>query len=417
MTRTLTKVSALLFGVAILQMGQGLQGALIPTRAGIENFTTFSVGTIGALYFLGFTIGCLRGGALLREIGHIRVFAAMTAAASAAPLILGLWTDPWLWGVLRFLTGFCFALLYLVIESWLNGTTTNNTRGGVFAVYVFITLTVMALGQLTMLLFDPRNLELFVIASILVSSALIPVVLSRLKNPKKPKFVRPDLRRLIVISPSGSAACFSAGLTSGSFWAISAIFASQVTGDVDSAALYMTSVVIGGAACQWPIGMLSDRFDRRRILALTALGACLASGLILLTGSGMSDVVLMLLGAAWGGMAFPLYSVAVALTNDHAGDDEYVQVSSGLLLLYGGGAVIGPLLAASVMDRVGPMGLYFFSGAIHLMLFLYVGNRALQPLPVPEDQQSEFGDALANAQTASVVYEVETETETESGGR
>lgn len=405
MKRTLTKVTALLFGVAILLTGQGLQGTLVPTRAVLEDFSTVTIGAIGALYFLGFTIGCLRGGALLRSVGHVRVFAAMAAAASAVPLVLGLWADPWLWGVLRFLTGFCFAVLYVVIESWLNGCTSNETRGGVFSIYVFITLTVMALGQLMMLLYDPRGLELFVIASILVSSALIPVVLSRSDGPEIPQVVHLNLRRLFEISPSGSTSCFAAGLTNGSFWAISAIFASQVTGNTDSAAWYMTSVVIGGAICQWPLGLLSDRVDRRRVLAAIALGVGVVGTVIVLAGSSMSEFSLMLLGALWGSMAFPLYSVAVALTNDHAKLDEYVQVSSGLLLLYGMGAVAGPLLAALVMDAFGPGGLYVFSGAVHLSLFAYVGRRALTRLPVPAEQRSDFGDALTSAQTASAVYE------------
>ncbi len=229
MKRTLTKVAALLVGVAILLTGQGLQGTLIPTRAALESFSTVTIGIIGASYFLGFTIGCLRSGELLRAVGHVRVFAAMTAAASATPLVLGLWAEPWLWAALRFLTGFCFAVIYVAIESWLNGCTTNETRGGVFSVYVFITLTVMALGQLMMLMYDPRELELFVIASILVSSALIPVVLSRSETPEKPNAVHMDLRRLFKIAPSGATSCFAAGLTNGSFWAVSAVFASQVT--------------------------------------------------------------------------------------------------------------------------------------------------------------------------------------------
>lgn len=411
MKRTLTKVAALLFGVAILLTGQGLQSTLIPTRAVLEDFSTVTIGAIGASYFLGFTIGCLRGGVLLRSVGHVRVFAAMTAAASATPLMLGLWADPWLWGVLRFLTGFCFAVLYVVIESWLNGCTSNETRGRVFSIYVFITLTVMALGQLMMLLYDPLELELFVVASILVSSALIPVVLSRSDAPEKPQVVHLNLRRLFEISPSGATSCFAAGLTNGSFWAISAIFVSQVTGNTDSVAWYMTSGVIGGAICQWPLGLLSDRVDRRRVLAVIALGAGVAGMVIVLAGSRMPELSLMLLGALWGGMAFPLYTVAVALTNDRARLDEYVQVSSGLLLLYGMGAVAGPLLAALVMGSFGPGGLYVFSGAVHLSLFAYVGIRALKRLPVPIEQRSDFGDALTSAQTASAVYEADDENE------
>ncbi|HSH30961.1 MAG TPA: MFS transporter [Thiohalobacter sp.] len=411
MKHTLTKVTALLFGVAILLTGQGLQGTLIPTRAVLEDFSTVTIGAIGALYFLGFTIGCLRGGVLIQSVGHVRVFAAMAAAASVAPLVLGLWADPWLWAVLRFLTGFCFAVLYVVIESWLNGCTTNETRGRVFSIYVFITLTVMALGQLMMLLYDPRELELFVVASILVSSALIPVVLSRSGTPKIPQVVHFNLRRLFEISPSGATSCFTAGLTNGSFWAISAIFASQITGNTDSAAWYMTSGVIGGAIFQWPLGLLSDRLDRRRVLAVIALGAGVVGMVIVLAGSSMSELSLMLLGALWGGMAFPLYSIAVALTNDHARLDEYVQVSSGLLLLYGMGAVAGPLLAALVMGAFGPGGLYVFSGASHLSLFAYVGIRALKRLPVPAEKHSDFGDALTSAQTASAVYEADHEKE------
>ncbi len=405
MKQSLAKVTTLLFGVAILLTGQGLQGTLIPIRAGLENFSTVTIGVIGATYFLGFTIGCLRGGVLLRNVGHVRVFAAMTAAASAAPLLLGLWADPWLWGFLRFLTGFCFAVLYMSIESWLNESTTNETRGGVFSAYVFITLTVMALGQMMMLLYDPRDLELFVLASILVSSALIPVVLSRRDDPKRPKAVRINLRRLLEISSYGAVSCFAAGLTNGSFWAISAIFASQLTGDTDSAAWYMTSGVIGGALCQWPLGILSDRFDRRRVLTATALGAAIISLAIVLLAAKVPEFSLMFLGGLWGGMAFPLYSVAVALTNDRAREDEYVQVSSGLLLLYGSGAVVGPLLAALFMGALGPSGLYVFSGAVHLLLFGYVGKGALEPLKVTPDQQCDFSDALESAQTASSASE------------
>lgn len=404
MKRALAKVASLLFGVAMLLTGQGLQGTLVPTRAALEDFSTVTIGVIGASYFLGFTIGCLRSGTLLRSVGHVRVFAAMTAAASATPLMLGLWAEPWLWGGLRFLTGFCFAVIYVVIESWLNDCASNETRGGVFSTYVFITLTVMALGQLMMLLYDPRELELFVIASILVSSALIPVVLSRSDTPKIPQVVRLNLRRLFAISPSGATSCFAAGLTNGSFWAISAIFASQVTGNTDSAAWYMTSAVIGGAIVQWPLGLLSDRLDRRRVLAAIALAAGVVGVTITFSAAMMPEIVLMLFGALWGATAFPMYSVAVALTNDHAGQDEYVQVSGGLLLLYGIGAVVGPLFAALMMGSLGPGGLYVFSAAVHLSLFSYIGLRALKRLPVPVEQRSDFGAALASAQTTSAVY-------------
>jgi MFS family permease len=173
----------------------------------------------------------------------------------------------------------------------------------------------------------------------------------------------------------------------------------------------MTSGVIGGAIFQWPLGLLSDKLDRRRVLAATTLGAALVGLVILLAGEHVPEIALMLLGGLWGGMAFPLYSIAVALTNDHARPDEYVQVSSGLLLMYGVGAIVGPLLAGLTMAATGPIGLYIFSAVVHLSLFSYVGIRALKPLPVPVAHQVDFSDALASAQTTSAVLEMREEDE------
>ncbi|MCJ7816210.1 MAG: MFS transporter, partial [Xanthomonadales bacterium] len=168
MKRILLPVAPLLIGVAILLTGQGLQGTLLPVRANMEGFSTLAIGLMGGAYFFGFTLGCLRGSTLLRKVGHIRVFAAMTAAASAAPLLHGLWQEPWLWWLLRFVTGYCFAVLYVVIESWLNEQSTNETRGAVFSAYTLITLTVLAVGQQMLLLYDPAQMSLFAIASAIV---------------------------------------------------------------------------------------------------------------------------------------------------------------------------------------------------------------------------------------------------------
>ena len=210
MIRLLAPVSPLLLGVAILLTGQGLQSTLLPVRAGIEGFSTFSIGLMGAAYFLGFTLGCLRGVVLVQRVGYVRTFAAMTAAASAAPLLHGLWLDDWVWWMLRLITGFCFAVLYVVIESWLNEISTNRNRGAVFSAYTLITLTVLAVGQQMLLLYDPRQMALFAIASALVSLAALPVVLSTASTPSHEESkVRVDLRRLYTISPSGTLGCLA----------------------------------------------------------------------------------------------------------------------------------------------------------------------------------------------------------------
>lgn len=236
MKQALAPVAALLIGVSILLTGQGLQGTLLPVRASLENFSTLSIGIIGGAYFLGFTLGCLKCGELIQRVGHVRVFAAMTALASATPLLHGLLLNPWTWGLFRFLTGFCFAVLYVVIESWLNDQSSNENRGVVFSTYVLITLVMLALGQMLTLLYDPQEMQLFAIASVLVSIAAIPVVLSKSVSPSIPESASLDIRRLYRISPAGTVGCLAVGLTNGAFWSLAPVFAANYFGDISLAA-------------------------------------------------------------------------------------------------------------------------------------------------------------------------------------
>lgn len=407
MIHALTPVAALLIGVAILLTGQGLQGTLVPVRAGLENFSTISIGLIGAGYFLGFTVGCLKTGTLVRRVGHVRVFAAMTALASAMPLLQGMWTEAWIWGLMRLITGFCFAVLYVVIESWINERSTNENRGIVFATYVVITLTVMAGGQLMLLLFDPMQLRVFAIASVLVSLAAIPVAMSTAQSPGQPQSVKLDVLRLYRFCPTATLGCLVVGLTNGSFWSLAPVFTAGYSTDVSLAAWFMTSGVIGGALGQWPLGYLSDKVGRRQVLVAAAIGGGITGLVIVMLGSDLSLLKINLLGAAWGAMAFPLYSISVAHANDYADPDDYVRISSGLLLMYGSGAVTGPFLASAAMTLVGSPGLYLFSGAMHVFLVVYVVVRTFRREPAPEDQHIAFSDALATTYTASQVYEEE----------
>jgi MFS family permease len=408
MKRTLLSVSPLLLGVAILLTGQGLQGTLLPVRANMEGFSTMAIGLMGGAYFFGFTLGCLRGSVLLRKVGHIRVFAAMTAAASAVPLLHGLWQEPWLWWGLRFVTGYCFAVLYVVIESWLNEQSTNETRGAVFSAYTLITLTVLAVGQQMLLLYDPAQMSLFAIASAIVSLAAIPVVLSVAPTPSHTETqVKLNLRRLMIISPAGALGCLAAGLANGSFWALAPVFVFGFSANVSLAAWFMTAAVLGGAVGQWPLGLWSDRVDRRWVISFAALVGMVVGLFIFLFYTRVSTLQLMLMSAAWGAVAFPIYAVSVANANDNAGPKEYVMVSSGLLLMYGLGAIAGPFLAPLLMQLVGPGGLYLFGAGIHLILLTYTLYRIRQRKNPPEEEHLPFSDSLASTQTASHVYEDE----------
>ena len=407
MKHAFASVAALLISVAILMTGSGLQGTLLPVRAGLEAFSTVAIGLIGAAYFLGFTIGCLKGGELVKSVGHVRVFLAMTALGSAAPLMHGLILHPFAWVLLRLLSGFCFAVLFLVIESWLNERSSNENRGIVFSTYVMITLTVLAVGQMMTLLYPAEGLELFLIASVLVSIGAIPVALSTAVSPEQPTDVEVNLPRLFRISPAGTMGCLATGIANGAFWSLAPVFTADVSGDTSLAAWFMSATVVGGAVAQWPLGYLSDRIGRRKTLAGAAFSAAVIAAFILAFHDSLGFLSVNLLGAAWGFFAFPMYAIAVAHANDNAEPTDYVMVSSGLLLVYGGGAVAGPFVASAVMTLTGGYGLYILTGATHLLAAAYVIQRILRRESVPAEKHCTFGDALATAHTASSVYEEE----------
>jgi MFS family permease len=400
-------VATLLIGVAILLTGAGLQGTLMPIRASLENFSTFSIAAVGASYFLGFTVGCLNGGKLVKNVGHVRVFLAMTALASAAPLIHGLILDPITWSLLRFLSGFCFAVLYVVIESWLNERSSNENRGIVFSTYVMITLTMMAAGQMMTLMYEPTGLELFVISSVLVSVAAVPVALSKSQTPELPQETDVNLRRLFKISSSGILGCLATGLANGAFWSFAPVFAAGNTNDISLVAWFMTAAVAGGALGQWPLGFISDRFGRRKTLAISAATAALVAAVIVSTFGDVGFTGMVLLSAGWGFFAFPLYSISVALSNDYADSADYVMVSSGLLLMYGLGATVGPFIASALMTLTNASGLYLMTGITHIAVVIYVVQSIFRRDSAPVEQHILFGDALATAHTASQVYEEE----------
>lgn len=409
MIRALAPVAALLLGVAILLTGQGLQATLLPVRANLEDFSTLSIGLMGGAYFFGFTLGCLRGVRLVQRLGHVRVFAAMAAVASAAPLLHALWVADWLWWLLRLAAGYCFAVLYVVIESWLNERSTNETRGTVFSAYVVISMTVMAVGQQILLLSDPRAMTLFALASVLVSLAAVPVVMSTSATPQHAAAVRLDLGRLWRISRTGVLGCFVSGLANGSFWALGAVFVAGISDDLKLVAGFMTGAIIGGAAGQWPLGIWSDRVDRRIVLAAAAMSAALVGLALWWFYAALPPLLLTALGAVWGAVAFPVYSIAVAHSNDYAEPTEYVMVSSGLLLSYGVGAIVGPALAAGAMTWFGDSVLYLFTAAMHVALIVYVLIRLGRRASAPMEQHVPFAEALTAAQTASQIYEEEQE--------
>ena len=303
-------VAALLLGVGLLITGNGLQGTLLPVRARIEAFSTIDIGVMGSTYFLGFTAGCVLGIYVIRRVGHIRAFAAMVSIASSVALVHALILKPAVWWPLRAVSGFCFAALYMVIESWLNERATNENRGTIFSIYTIISLTVLSIGQLVITLHDPAAFSLFCMVAILISLAAVPVALTAARAPEPIDTVRIRLRWLYRNSPVGFAGCLVVGLANGSFWSLGPVFAQQTGTGVSGVALFMSITVIAGALGQGPLGFASDRMDRRKVIVITCIAASIAGiGLALLSRLWVRGVFVF--AFLFGAFGFPLYALYV----------------------------------------------------------------------------------------------------------
>ncbi|WP_029348815.1 MFS transporter [Bosea sp. 117] len=386
MAQTLGPVVALLLGVFFLVTGSGLQNTLLPLRGAFEGFSAVNLGILGSCYYLGFVLGCLLVPRLVRRAGHIRAYAALTSAAIAAMLAHSLWFAPPVWFVLRTITGFCFAGLYLVIESWLNDRATNQTRGYVMSVYVMVDYAALTAGQMLITVYPVRGFELFTVASLLFAVSTLPVTISRTGQPSPIEAARIRPIRLLRAAPVAMVGCFVIGLTNGSLWSLGPIFGIGRGLTADAAATFMSAIVVAGALAQWPVGRLSDRMDRRRVLAIILVGAVLASLTLGLVSAGLAG--LSALGLFFGALALPAYSLAAAHAYDRTAPEEAVETAAGILLAYGIGSVAGPSIASIGMAQFGPGALFLFMSVCYTSLLLFVLWRMHRKSPTQDARKA-----------------------------
>jgi MFS family permease len=385
MTALLRPVTALLLSTAILLMGNGLNGVLLPIRAVGEHFTRLEIGLVGSSYFAGLMLGCLACPAIVARVGHIRAFAAFTAIVTITPLCHAIATEPAVWWALRALNGLCFAGLFMVIESWLNGVASVESRGRVFATYTMINLTVVTGGMQLMNLGSPMSFELFSLTAMLYSLAAVPVALTTTSAPTPPRQARLRLLWLLAISPAAMLGSLFAGLGNAAFWTLSPLYGRAVGLTDHGIALFMTVVVLSGAANQWPVGLLSDRLGRRPIsIAIALVAAAAALALSFMTAAEGADGLLLAVAAVYGAMAFPAYALCVAHANDLVHRKRAVEVSSALLMTFSIGAIMGPLLASLLMAQAGNRALFVHAALAQVLLALVmlVRIRRRPKLPV-----------------------------------
>ncbi len=406
MRNTLLSLIAVFTAVLLMMLGSGALGSYLSLRMTLAGFPGSVTGVVMAGYYAGLVLGSFVAPRIVRRAGHIRAFAAFAGINTSVALGHGLFLSPWIWGGLRLLTGISLMGMYMVVESWLNERAEPALRGRVFSVYMATTFLGIGLGQFLLGFGDPRGPDLFMVIGILFALSLVPVTLTRAVHPQPVADVRLDFRTLIKRAPLGIVGCLAAGLGNGAFYALGPAYAVHSGLGINGVALFMGITILSGLVLQWPVGSLSDRYDRRTVLGLLNFGVALASLLLLLAGQFV-PALLVAAGAVFGGLTFTVYPVAVAHANDHVTAEELVPASAALILAYGIGASLGPLGAAGTMAWLGPRGLFVFvlavAGITGIIVML---NR--REIAVSIEDQSPF---VAMPRTSAVIANLDPRTE------
>ena len=388
MVRQILPISALLLGSFFLLFAGGINGLILPVRGSAEGFTDLSLGLLGTGWAIGYVSGCLYTARLVQRVGHVRAFSVMCSLAGIVILAQLLLLSPHAWIPLRALQGFCFAGAAMIVESWLSERADAKSRGRVFGIYTMVNLFASTAGQLTLTVGDSSGYFFFVLGAMFYSLALIPTAASSTASPQPLVSVRLDIRALWRNSPVAVFAVFMVGVSNASFGTLAAVYGARIGLEISSIALFASIPILIGAVSQIPVGILSDRMDRRKVLVGVAAIALAADAVFVLVAPETRWANLVLAGV-FGGAIFAMYPIIIAHANDHA-DGNFIKISGGLLLVFGVGSIIGPLLAGWAMSALGERGLFITTATAHLLIILQAIYRIMKRAPVAEEEKSEF---------------------------
>ena len=367
---------ALFTGYFVLMIAHGFQGNLLGVRSVIEEFNFLATGAIMSGYFIGYFSGANSIPKFVGKVGHIRVFAAFASMASLSILLHAVFVNPIIWTIGRFITGFSIVAIFIVMESWLNDRANNRTRGQLLSIYMFITLIGLALGTLLLNFSSPEKYEPFILISLLLSSALIPILLTKRKAPKFKKLGYIDIKGLYKTSPLATFSMFCTGLIHSALFSLGAVYAATMNFTLFEISLVLFLVTTSGGVFQWPIGYYSDKSDRRVIIifctfaaALFSFLAILASGtslenMYLATSMGVDKIMFFIYVSLYAGMAVPMFTLNLAYINDYIPKEKFVAAGAGMQIIFGMGAMGGPFLCSLLMNKFGSNGFF-----IHLLFF------------------------------------------------
>ena len=373
MLKVLAQSWPLLLGVMLLMVGNGVQGSLLGIRGAYEGFTTFELSVIMSSYFVGFLGGSRLAPDMIRRVGHVRVFSALGSMISALLILYPLLVDWMAWSVMRVLIGFCFSGIYVTAESWLNNTASNETRGQALSLYMIVQMLGIIASQGLLALGDPTGFALFIIPSVLVSLAFMPILLADTPAPTFDTIKPIGFRALFRISPLGCVGMLLTGGVYSAMFGMASVYGAMSAMSIGQIAAFVAAMYVGGLLFQYPLGWASDRLDRRALVLWLAVAGAVVMGLatVIRLPFNLEMVVALLLG----GIINPLYSLLIAHTNDFLTKEEMPAASAGLIFLNGFGAIFGPLSLGWIMQNVGAKGYFLFIGLLFAALAVYAGWR------------------------------------------
>lgn len=395
----------LLLGMGMLMLGGGLQGTLLSVRASLEGFGTTVIGLVMSFYYVGYIGGSLITPRLVQRVGHIRVFAALTAVASVAILLQAVYPAPVPWAVLRVVSGFSFAGIYVVAESWLNDRASNDNRGALLAIYMLVLYAGLGVGQFLLNIADPLGSHLFILISVTISLAVLPMTLSVQHAPEHEVPHPIGYRELFRASPLGVAGVVLSGMVTSSMFAMGPVYAQNIGLPASQIAAFMGSAILATLVVQWPVGRWSDRVDRRTVLVLICLFGSVAAGLAAVFGQ-RSSWLLFALSACFGGVALTLYSLALSHINDQLQPHQMVGASATVVLLSGAGSFAGPIAAAALMQSFGDALYFGFMAALLVVLAVYGLYRKSRRAPVSPAQKGPFVSAQPQATGGQMIVDI-----------
>ena len=400
MTQVFKSAWALLLGMLLLMIGNGFQGTLLGVRGEIEGFSTFEMSIIMSAYFAGFLGGSRLAPEMIRRVGHVRVFAALGSFISAVLILFPILTDPISWTIGRLVLGFCFSGVYVTAESWLNNAASNENRGQALSLYMVTQTLGIIAAQGLLLTADPSGFVLFVIPSVLVSISFAPILLSISPTPAFETTERMTLREVMKVSPLGSVGMFLLGGVFAAQYGMAAVYGAMAGLSLPQISMFVAAFYIGATALQFPLGWLSDRMDRRRLIMFASLIG--AIGALIGTVVGGSFPLLILAALLVGGTANPLYSLLMAYTNDFLEHDQMAAASAGMMFINGVGAISGPIIVGVIMETFGPAGYFGMICVLLMVLAGYALYRMTQRRAPTADENTPYAPVMPTSTSVAV---------------